>query len=99
MIGVSLSHSVRGRVIYSTVLVLFVHVEPYQHFVKQEAGPATIVRRHAPPGPCSHLMRGHELDGVLLLALLQSHRRSQEGFLRYCSIVPSVVVHLICLMF
>ena len=45
MIGVSLSHSVRGRVIYSTVLVLFVHVEPYQHFVKQEAGPAAIVRR------------------------------------------------------
>jgi len=33
----------------------------YQHFVKQEAGPATIVRRHARPGPCSHLMRGHDL--------------------------------------
>jgi len=33
-------------------------------------------------------MRGHELDGVLRLAVLQSHRRSQEGFPRYCVVVP-----------
>ena len=67
----TVSLSIGGRVWYGIVL----YVALYQHSVKQEAPPAAIVRRHARPGPCSHLMCGHKLVGVPLLAALQSHQK------------------------